>query len=119
MVALPMAAIFVGDATPLSEQGLANACAVLGIGPAELWTVLRVETSGCGYLPDRRPEILFERHIFHRRTGGRFDATAPDVSDPSPGGYGAAGAHQYDRLAEAVALDRAAALSSASWGIGQ
>jgi hypothetical protein len=114
-----MATMFVGDAAPLSEQGLSDACAVLGVGPAELWTVLRVETSGCGYLPDRRPEILFERHVFHRRTGGSFDAVAPDVSDPSPGGYGAAGAHQYDRLAEAVALDRTAALSSASWGIGQ
>jgi hypothetical protein len=30
--------------------------------------------------------------------------------------YGAAGAHQYDRLYEAILLDRRAALQSASWG---
>src|SRR5207342_3941345 len=34
-------------------------------------------------------------------------------------GYGAGGAHQYDRLAEAIPLDRTAALASASWGLGQ
>ncbi|PTR14383.1 putative peptidoglycan binding protein [Nitrosospira sp. Nsp2] len=35
------------------------------------------------------------------------------------GGYGPSGAHQYDRLAVAIQLDRAAALQSASWGLGQ
>src|SRR5204863_9082982 len=32
-----------------------------------------VETSGCGYLPDRRPKILFERHVFSRLTEHRYD----------------------------------------------
>jgi hypothetical protein len=50
-------------------------------------------------------------------TGGRFDDD--DISDPISGGYGPRGAQQYDRLAKAVAKDRAAALQSASWGIGQ
>ncbi len=36
-----------------------------------------------------------------------------------PGGYGPVGSHQYDRLATAIALDRTAALRSASWGLGQ
>ena len=35
------------------------------------------------------------------------------------GGYGAGGAHQYDRLDEALALDPDAAQKSASWGLGQ
>src|SRR5581483_5777658 len=43
----------------------------------------------------------------------------PDISNPQPGGYGPPGAAQYDRLARAIALDRAAALRSASWGLGQ
>ena len=50
-------------------------------------------------------------------TGGQFDDG--DVSDPTPGGYGPGGAHQYDRLARAMAKDRQAALKSASWGAGQ
>ena len=89
----------------------------LGVNAVEVWTVLRVETSGCGFLPDRRPQILYERHIFHRLTGGRYDDG--EISHPAAGGYGRRGAHQYQRLAAAQARDRTAALQSASWGIGQ
>jgi hypothetical protein len=110
---------FSGGAEPLSEQGLAAALDSSGFAPAELWCVLAVETTGCGYLPDRRPKILFERHIFSRLTDHRFDAEDPDVSQATSGGYGPSGAHQYDRLAAAMQLDSAAALQSASWGLGQ
>lgn len=108
---------FQGDATALSSDGLSTVASKLGVHAPEVWTVLAVETSGCGFLSDRRPQILFERHIFHRLTNGQFDDG--DISDPSPGGYGPAGAPQYDRLAKAVAKNRAAALQSTSWGIGQ
>ena len=70
-------------------------------------------------MADRRPFILYERHIFSRETNRKFDATNPDISNKNPGGYGAGGSHQYDRLQRAIALDRHAALDSASWGIGQ
>lgn len=108
---------FQGTAQALSSDGLASVASSLGVFAPEIWTVLAVETSGCGYLPDRRPQILYERHIFHRLTQGQYDDG--DISDPSPGGYGPRGAHQYDRLAAAITEDRAAALQSASWGIGQ
>lgn len=108
-----------GPGTPLDKTAFDAATARLGCDAPTLWALLHVETSGCGYQPDRRPKILFERHIFHRLTGGQYDAQAPDISQPTPGGYGAGGAHQYDRLAAALALDETAALSSASWGLGQ
>jgi N-acetylmuramidase len=106
----------------LSSDGLAGVASALGVHAPEIWAVLAVETKGCGYLPDRRPQILYERHIFHRLTGGRFDDG--DISDGSPGGYGPTGAHQYERLAAAIKKDtgiavRTAALQSASWGLGQ
>ena len=41
------------------------------------------------------------------------------MSAPTQGGYGAPGAHQYDRIAAAIALDSNAALQSTSWGIRQ
>jgi hypothetical protein len=91
---------------------------ILKVGAAEVWAVLTVETRGFGYLPDRRPLILFERHIFHRQTGGVFDAAHSSISSASPGGY-LGGAQEYSRLAEASALDHPAALRSTSWAIGQ
>jgi hypothetical protein len=54
--------------------------------------------------------------VFHRRTNGAFSAAFPQISDPRPGNYGAAGAHQHDRLDQAAKLNRVAALESASWG---
>jgi hypothetical protein len=111
--------MFEGAGKPLSEDGLKAAAAATGVGLPALWAVMTVETKGCGFLSDRRPQILFERHVFHKRTAGRFDDDAPDLSAPSPGGYGAAGTFQYDRLERAIALDRPAALESTSWGLGQ
>jgi hypothetical protein len=104
---------------PLSAAGFQAAIATLGIDAATLWAMLEVETQGFGYLADRRPRILFERHIFSRLTAGAFDASNPDISNPVPGGYGGNGAPQYGRLAEAMACDQSAALQSASWGMGQ
>jgi len=114
---MPQSIPFQGDGFGLSSDGLAKVSADLGVHAAEIWTVVAVETSGCGFLPDRRPQILYERHIFHRLTQGRYDDG--DISDPSPGGYGPRGAQQYDRLAKAMAKDTSSALQSASWGIGQ
>ena len=108
---------FRGPALALSNDGLQKVASALNVGAAELWTLLAVETSGCGFLSDRRPQILFERHIFHRLTDGSFDDG--QISDPTPGGYGPRGAAQYDRLALAMTKNTDAALQSASWGIGQ
>jgi len=108
-----------GSGSPLTEAGFAAASGKNGIDDPTLWAVLSVETSGCGFLPDRRPKILFERHIFSRLTGGKFDETHPDISAKERGGYGDRGAHQFSRLDEAIALDATAALLSASWGLGQ
>ena len=110
---------FRGDSNPIDGRGMDGALAELDVDAIDLWTVIGVETSGCGYLPDQRIKILFERHKFSKETGGRFDRDHSDISNPNQGGYGAAGAAQYQRLTRAMGLDRAAALRSASWGLGQ
>ena len=110
---------FVGAAHPLDSDGLSAAAAHIGVEPAVLWSVVTVETAGCGFLPDRQPTILFERHIFSNRSGRRFDAAHPGISGHPGGNYGPLGAHQYKRLEEAISCDRRAALESASWGLGQ
>jgi len=120
-------------ATPLSANGVQNAINTLGIDAPTLWAMLHVESLGCGYLASRRPQILFERHIFSKLTNGVWDGIAPGVSNPQPGGYGPSGDSQYTRLGQAYGLNAAAdppdpsvptatrtgALQSASWGLGQ
>ena len=110
---------FHGPGKPLTQAALDEAAAVVGVPNTAMWAVIHVESSGSGYLEDRRPKILFERHLFSRATGRAFDAAHPGISNLSRGGYGAGGAHQYERLAEAIGLNRRAALASASWGLGQ
>jgi len=119
---------FTRNGLPLTESGMHAALAVMGMDPATdmamLWSVLSVESRGFGFLRDRRPKILFERHIFYKETGGRFAVEAPDICAKSGGGY-AGGAAEYDRLDQALALCRRdqlgdePALRSASWGLGQ
>ena len=109
---------FTNKGSPLSDQGMKNICTTLGITQAEVWAVLTVETRGFGFLEDRRPQILFERHIFHKLTKGKHDVGNADISNVKPGGY-VGGSGEYPRLQKAMALDQDAALQSASWGIGQ
>jgi hypothetical protein len=109
---------FAGAGAPITAKGFAAASKALGGGRAALWALLAVETKGFGFLPDRRPKMLFERHIFHRRTAGRFSEAHPDISNGRSGGY-LGGAAEYARLERAMALDASAALESASWGLGQ
>jgi hypothetical protein len=80
--------------------------------------VLAAESEGFGFFADRRPRMLFERHVFRQLTRGRFDRDHPDVSNRRRGGY-AAGAAEYVRLQRAMTLQHEAALESASWGIAQ
>ncbi|HEX6829041.1 MAG TPA: N-acetylmuramidase domain-containing protein [Burkholderiales bacterium] len=111
--------MFEGKGKPLSDSGLARAGETLGVELPALWAVMTVETKGCGFLPDRRPLILFERHWFRKLTGAKFDQVAPDLSNRTWGGYGKSGAYQHERLKRAIQLDRTAALESTSWGLGQ
>ena len=110
---------FIGQTLALDSSGMNSVMAALDVQPQNIWAVLQVETGQCGFLPDRRPTILFERHIFYRLTRGAFKSTHPNICNPIQGGYGAPGAYQYTRLNQAMALNPDAALQSTSWGIGQ
>lgn len=103
----------------MTADGLQRAANVLSVPVHTMMAVLEVETCGCGFLADKRPVILFERHIFSRRTGGQFDRAHQDISCSEPGGYGSTGGVQYARLGQAMKLHEDAALYSTSWGLGQ
>ena len=109
---------FVGDPSPLQATDFERAARSLRCSVPALRAVAHVESAGSGYQSDGRPKILFERHWFHRFTEGRYTQAHSDISWPSMGGY-RGGAQEYDRLTRAIALDREAALKSASWGAFQ
>jgi hypothetical protein len=108
---------FTGNPAPLTDADFERAARAIGCTVAAVRAVNEVESRG-GFFADRRPKILYERHIFSRLTKRKFDAANPAIANPSPGGY-IGGPAEYDRLAKAIALDRNAALQSASWGAFQ
>jgi hypothetical protein len=114
---------FSGTALLLQPSDIDAAAASLGCEAAAVRAVLTVETGGVsGFLSDGsgRPCILFEAGYFGNLTKHRWDETHPDISITGTNwSLYKGGAAEYDRLAAAIALDRDAALKSASWGLFQ
>jgi peptidoglycan hydrolase-like protein with peptidoglycan-binding domain len=112
-----MALEFSGPATSMTDAAVEDAAHKIGCPVAAVRAVLDVESRG-GFLADGRPKILFERAYFCRLTGGKYNQSNPGISATTWGGY-RGGPAEYDRLEEAISLDRDAALRSASWGAFQ
>ncbi len=110
---------FYGAAKRAPSSTIDNWANMRNIEPEVLWAVAAVESPRGAYLPDGRPYILFESHVFGKLTKYKFNKTHPKISArgwAGPGTYGASGAFQYTRLEEAMRLDESAALQSCSWG---
>jgi hypothetical protein len=80
--------------------------------------VRKVEAPRGSFDDEGRPTILYERHVFSRNSGRRFDASHPILSSRTQGGYGKFSI-QYDKFADACALDPEAAFKACSWGAFQ
>jgi N-acetylmuramidase len=63
---------FQGAGAPVTREGILAVLDTLNLKLPQLLAVVTVETSGCGCFADRRPTILFERHIFSKQTGGEL-----------------------------------------------
>jgi N-acetylmuramidase/LysM domain len=99
----------------LSRTDFERAASSLGIEIASIKAIADVESRGAGFFADNRPKILFERHIFHRQTRGAYDASHPDLSNATAGGYGRESV-QWGKMERAYRLNPHAALMSASYG---
>ena len=105
--------------TELLEGDYQGAAWYLGCDVAAIKAVASVESGRYGaFLDTGEPVILFERHVFHRETGGLYSELHPKISNRRPGDYGKV-SRQHSRLSEAASLNREAALRSASWGLFQ
>lgn len=102
----------------LTEQDYTAAADALDCDVAAIKAVCEVEAPQGGFHADgATPRILFEAHHFSRLTGGRFDASHPHISSRTWNrALYRGGIAEHERLNAAVALDRDAALQSASWG---
>jgi hypothetical protein len=83
----------------------------LGCTTKQLSAVAKVESGGSAFDRNGRPKMLFERHKFHKATGGKFGVCT--FSNPLRGGYNE---DSWDKLARAACCDPLAAFASASWG---
>lgn len=101
----------------------------LGLEPALLKAVQLVEGAGRdGFLPDGRPQILFEGHIMYKEIKNKFgldksvaaQKSYPTICFPKwdKSKY-LGGASEYKRLEIAKKIDEECALKSASWGMFQ
>ncbi|MGK3195178.1 N-acetylmuramidase family protein [Enterobacter ludwigii] len=104
----------------IDDTDYEDAAKELGCEVAAIKAVAKTETGSYGSYfkfednDDYVPAILFERHHFHKYTNGKYDQFE-DISNSVAGGYGATSV-QYTKLVKAYALDKKAALKSASWG---
>lgn len=109
----------------LSDADFMRAAALLQSDVAAVRAVAEVEARGEGFLPDGRPQILYEAHIFHRLTGGEHRSVqdrrgvALSAARWDRSLYGRAGAAQHERLEDAAIHDWEAAHKACSWGMFQ
>jgi hypothetical protein len=91
---------------------------------ADIKAVAEVESRGDGFLSDGRVKVLFEGHQFYKFTKGAYAQSHPTICykkwttafyTKGPNAD-ARGAGELARLNEAMALNRNAALLSASYG---
>jgi hypothetical protein len=107
------------DAARLADDAIIAGATQLGITDANvLKAILRVESGGPGF-SGQKLLISFEPFYFSQATGGRFDASNPSISNQNRTPLGGNQASRWTKLAEAYALDPAAALGATSWGAFQ
>jgi hypothetical protein len=111
--------------TTLTEDDFKRAADALNVEVCAIKAVAEVESAGRGFLPDGRPEILYEAHIFHAETKGRH-ASAKDRRGVALSSrnwdrslYGRTGTAQHDRYEDARAHNADAANKACSWGMFQ
>ena len=105
----------------LTREDFIDDAALIGCDVEAIMAVAAVESRGGGFDPEGFPKTLFEGHWFHKLTKGKFSATHPTLSYPTwtKQFYGKSWREEKQRLAEAIQLDRTAAMMSASWGMFQ
>ena len=112
----------------LTNDRIAEIARQHSINPASLLAVKLVESGvGGGFLPSKRCKILFEGHQFYEELKKKGNKNLPQLLKVAPDivyttwnrAKYKGGELEWARLEKAIAIDREAALESASWGLFQ
>lgn len=112
----------------LTNYRIAEIARQHSITPAALLAVKLVESGvGGGFLPSKRCKILFEGHKFYEELKKKGNKNLPQLLKVAPDivyttwnrAKYKGGELEWARLEKAIAIDREAALESASWGLFQ
>ncbi len=112
---------FTGKAKRLDDIDLPRLGRLIGVGEDEIHAIIDVECRGSGFDDLNRPAMLFEPHIFWRQLGpgAQRDRAAAEGLAYREWGERPYPKDSYPTLLSAMAINRDAALRSASWGLGQ
>lgn len=99
------------NAAAVTENDIVAFARRLGCTPKQIRAVATVESGGAAFDSQGRPKILYERHLFHRLTAGKYSVSP--FSNPAYGGYGE---DSWIKLTYACGKNPSAAFSSCSWG---
>lgn len=111
----------------LTEQDFIAAAARLNAPLSAVKAVASVESAGNGFLSGGRPKVQFEPHVMYSELTKLFGKARaelelsrhPDLVARSAGSYQSLEKENADMDRAASAIDRTAALQSASWGAFQ
>jgi len=107
------------SAAKISSTDIEYAATSIGAPVANLRAVIAVESGGKSFGPEGRPIILFEPHIFHRRTDGRWSPSSFSYARWRDRPYPASQQARWEQMADAATRNESVALESASWGLFQ
>lgn len=117
---VPLSLRYVNTNAPaINQADMLAAASRLGVTVKHIEMIRKVESGGKSFDNRGRPVILFEPHIFHRRTKGKWSPSSFSYSKwgakPYPKGYDA----RWTQMEAAAGHNEQAALESASWGLFQ
>lgn len=107
------------DRSDLSRADYVKVAAELGCEVAAIRAVAHVESGTLGaFASDGRPVILYEPHVFSKRTAHIYDADYPDLSYPvwKTHPYPKGQAARWTQVDRAYGLSPEDAVASTSWG---
>lgn len=107
------------NAAAITDEDIRLAAVRLGVTKRHIKMLRKVESGGRSFDDRGRPIILFEPHIFYRRTQGRYGSTSFSNRTWDRSLYPKSYDGRWQQMADAAEKDAAAAVESASWGLWQ